>query len=62
MTTVEYLGTGPNPIDVPRLKTEKPLSKGDRAQAQDDVAAQLVAQGLFKIVADDPLPEESELD
>lgn len=56
---VEYLGTGPNPIEVPALRGE-PLNKGGRAEAEEAIALQLEAQGLFKIVGDvEAAPAES---
>ncbi len=50
LLTVEYLGTGPNPINVPKLRSEKPLNKGDRAYATEKVATDLRDQGLFTIL------------
>jgi len=56
--TIEYLGTGPNPIEVPRLKSEKPISKGDQLEASEEIAQELEAQGLFKIVKPTQKPEQ----
>jgi hypothetical protein len=58
MSIIEYLGTGPNPIVVPRLNTDKPLSEGDQIETSDEIARDLEAQGLFKIVKKAPQKPE----
>lgn len=53
MKTIEYLGTGPNPIDVSAVGI---VNKGDIVEAEDHIADQLVAQGLFKFVTASKAP------